>query len=219
MTELFDQTIEKMTAAQIRGFESIDALKKKYKLEIYKDKPKNLVAELLKTVQDESDKLDPDLDPNGPLKEQILKRKSDQQEVLIRLFKTKIEFPQDDREILRSDRFPKFSIPILKKSKSVPMEIPLQRVASSQSINQDFVPRLEPAKTEKIKICENINVDSILTQKFNEIKDSINGYIENTIKIKENEINVHPMFEDFEKIKLAKYQELEVFLYIKNKKL
>ena len=53
MGELFDQSIEKLTAAQIRGFESVEALKKRYKAEKSKDKPKNVIVELLKMKPDE----------------------------------------------------------------------------------------------------------------------------------------------------------------------
>ena len=81
MNELYDQSIEKFTAAQIRGFESIEALKKRFKLEMNKDKPKNVIVELLKMRPDEPEDADVDVDPNGPLKDQIQKRRQDQQEV------------------------------------------------------------------------------------------------------------------------------------------
>ena len=81
MNELYEQSIERLTAAQIKGFESVEALKKRHKIEHNKDKPKNLITELLQMQPEVKDEVDPDLNPEGLLKEQHQKRRQDQQEV------------------------------------------------------------------------------------------------------------------------------------------
>jgi len=75
MSELYNQSIEKLTAAQIRGFESIEALKRQYKLR--KSKAQNQIVELLNANSDE----DSDLDITETHKEQLARRRQDQQEV------------------------------------------------------------------------------------------------------------------------------------------
>ena len=83
MNELYDQAIEKLTAAQIRGFESLETLKKRYKLDVSKDKPKNVIVELLKVKSAEAPDLpaEPDIELTPILKDQLQKRRLDQQDV------------------------------------------------------------------------------------------------------------------------------------------
>ena len=84
MLELYEQSIEKLTAAQIKGFESVEALKRQYRLEQYKDRSKGKIAELLNADSDNNeDEFDYDL--TGPLKEQLIRRKANQQEVCLNL--------------------------------------------------------------------------------------------------------------------------------------
>ncbi len=218
MTELYDKSIEKLTAAQIRGFESVEALHKRYRLERSKDRPKNVLVELLKLKGDEAADPQMSIDLNSTeLKEQLQKRREDQQEVLTKVFRSKLDFPEEDLH------HSKFQLPTFKKAKSTQGEesaAPLQRVASFPSMEPNFPRRVqEELKQEHVSLADSLGeVEKLATTKMPDILKNVETYYEATVHPKpvspfdflSDSNGVHPSISDIETGKLMKFAELEV---------
>lgn len=80
MSELYKQSIEKLTAAQMRGFESVEALKRQHRLEQSKGRAKSQIAELLNADSEESDA---NVEVTEAVSEQLVRRRQDQEDVSI----------------------------------------------------------------------------------------------------------------------------------------
>ena len=229
MNELLEQSIEKMTAAQIRGFESFEALKKRYKLEKNKEKPKNVIAELLKKTDEPEDVADTDIELTEAIKEQLQKRKQDQQEVLLKVFRSKIEFSDEDpHKDLRMDK-PKFQLPLYKKAKSTTQELELPSMQRAPSFVQTE-PKPETVKVEKAMLADTVlgkdelTLKQLIGKKMSEVQKNLDFYYENCQKPKSGQLvavdfnaepsTIHPTLNEFETRKREHLSELEVLFHV-----
>lgn len=222
MNELFEETIEKMTAAQIRGFESLDCLRQKHKMGKNKEKSVNIMAELLKKGKEENNTttnelIEEDEEISSELAGQLQKRKYDQQEVILKIFRAKLDISEDEA-----------MIPASKEFKRTGSNLPLHNISKPNESNREppaiaEIPQEPENKkpllsqySQIIKIAECIGSDIIklIQNKLLTFQKDLEYYYETSQKsseINQNYVgNVHPSLVEYQTSSSKRFEEMNV---------
>ena len=139
------------------------------------------------------------------------------------MFKSKIDFPEEEQYKEQRPEKPKFQLPLFKKTKSVPVEPQFPSFQRVSSFTQPE-PKPEPARVEKVSLTDCIGKDDtfkqLLSKKLPEALKSLDQYHENCQKLKNAPVGsqdlsaepstIHPSLQEFETQKMARLAELEV---------